>query len=1476
MSKINAIRLINLNYNHNAIRISDEVFHLNGESTLFSLRNGGGKSVLVQMLTAPFVHKRYRDTRDRLFRSYFTTNKPTFILVEWKLDGGAGYVLTGMMVRKSQEISEENAVAADELEMINFISEYRERCMQDIFHLPVVEKNKKEIVLKSFGACRQLFEQYRKDRSMRFYCYDMGNASQARQYFERLEEYQIFYREWETIIKKVNLKESGLSDLFADCRDEKGLTEKWFLEAVESKLNKERNRMKEFQNIVGKYVRQYRDNQSKIQRRDTIRRFEEQVGGIQQIALVRREKEENVQALESRIAAFYARMGELQEEYNRKQACAVEETKELKQRISKVVYEKLSAEIYGLWEEEKLHQGNRAMIEMERESVMRQLQETERLLHLLACAKQQELVDEEQREFAHIRESLAVAKQREQDLEPERRLLGRKLLSHYERELGETEDGLLQNRENIAQERARLAEEKEQQRRLGEDYIRIREQIKKKETEISFFDRQESHFNQRYDEKLARNILGEYEAGSLEILKSAYEKECTEKKRVLVQMKKETEAAKERRRALIRGQEETVVRLSDCRHALLEQQKKKEALEEETRVRKTILRYLDLPETDLYQREKIERASERKLEETDRDRSTLEKEYNEVHGEYIRLTQGKVLELPEEFQELLDGLGVHYVYGMEWLKKNGNSEVENTALVRNCPFLPYALILSRVEMEKLAACGEKVYTSVPIPLLLREELTGASEAGHSPVVAMAGVHFYVVFNENLLDEEALKEMLAGKERRMERLKNAIAQKKKEYDEYFARLETVRGQILEEAVFQENEKAISRTQQELSGLEHEGKRLAEELAALETEVSRLSDRIAEAGQEQEYLARRQEDFLALCAQYEKYGEQRTELMRCRREAERIQERQRLKQEQQEKLEQRLETLRNQELGLLERKKMLTEKRSGYLEFENEQTVSGEAAAVCMKPEELTEAEARYQAITQSFSAERRELEERMTATGKRLERARADLSHLSNKYQLSEGAWTGTVYSRSEEQHQELLLAGFLEKKQEKDALWNREDKELARLAEQLKWKMQQMRNECGESEPLQQELIVTEDFEGKLRQYEYMLGEKKRETEELEKRASMYASVLTALAEFSELTQREEETFEEDFSEMERSGLDAFCGRLVRDYRIGVEERRAAGDKLAKEINQMLRVESFSEDFYRKPLEVLLELAPDAQPVLAQLETTLQSYRSLMEKLEVDISFIWQERDNMIELLFDYLHEVHDNLGQIDRSSTITIREKPVKMLKLILPDWEENEGIYRMRLKDYLEELTQKAIEIFERNENAEEYFGMRITTKSLYDTVVGIGNVQIRLYKIEEYREYAITWAEVAKNSGGEGFLSAFVILTSLLYYMRRDESDIFADRNEGKVLLMDNPFAQTNAAHLLKPLMDMAKKTNTQLICLSGLGGESIYSRFDNIYVLNLIAASLRSGMQYLKADHLRGDDVETMIASQIEVVQQQLIF
>lgn len=65
--------------------------------------------------------------------------------MEWALDQGAGYVLTGLMVRKSQDMEEDRK---ENLDIIGIVSEYQSPCIQDIHHLPVVEKGKKEMILK--------------------------------------------------------------------------------------------------------------------------------------------------------------------------------------------------------------------------------------------------------------------------------------------------------------------------------------------------------------------------------------------------------------------------------------------------------------------------------------------------------------------------------------------------------------------------------------------------------------------------------------------------------------------------------------------------------------------------------------------------------------------------------------------------------------------------------------------------------------------------------------------------------------------------------------------------------------------------------------------------------------------------------------------------------------------------------------------------------------------------------------------------------------------------------------------------------------------------------------------------------------------------------------------------------------------------------------------------------------------------------
>ena len=47
--------------------------------------------------------------------------------------------------------------------------------------------------------------------------------------------------------------------------------------------------------------------------------------------------------------------------------------------------------------------------------------------------------------------------------------------------------------------------------------------------------------------------------------------------------------------------------------------------------------------------------------------------------------------------------------------------------------------------------------------------------------------------------------------------------------------------------------------------------------------------------------------------------------------------------------------------------------------------------------------------------------------------------------------------------------------------------------------------------------------------------------------------------------------------------------------------------------------------------------------------------------------------------------------------------------------------------------------------------------------------------------------------------------------------------------------------------------------------------------NIYVLNLIAASLRGGTQYLKAEHKRGKEPDELVTARIEVGDQmELLF
>lgn len=1355
MSKINAVRFINLNYNNNAMKINDECMQFSGKSTLLSLRNGGGKTVLVQMMTAPFVHRGKQKTKDRPFESYFTTAKPSFILVEWLLDGGAGYVLTGLMVRKNQEISEEKT---DALEMMAIISEYKEPCMQDIHHLPVVEQNEKTMKLKSYNSCRKLFEDYKKDKKLSFFCYDMSSPAQSRQYFYKLMEYQINYKEWETIIRKVNVKESGLSELFSDCRTEKELVEKWFLEAVESKLNKEENKVKNFQEILEKYAGKYKNIKEQLKRRDAIQKFKEAAEEIQINAEDFLVKEGEKIEQEKVIAAFIARLNVLYEEAEIERERQEEGRKKLQEELEFLKYEQLSCEFHEKNREKRNHASNREMIDLEKESLLRKQQKIQKKVHVFLCAKQQEMVNEDKQEWEIRKEKAAISRTKEENLEPERNRIGGQLSGYYEYRLSDNKEKQeaikkqkLQIRKDISQQKDILNEYREKTKKITESKGSFRSLVRG-------YDNIEIKYNSNYRENLSRNILGVYEAGMLDIKQEMYDKEqkksIQENKEQKEKFENTTEEIHRTERAIEEKREKYFQKDSDIKQA----EKEKKGYEQELEERKDILKYLELPEEKLFAREEILHKAKIKMQELSSRRRTLEKKEDALQKEYKLLVSGRVMELPDNLKEEFEKLDVPVVYGMEWLKKNGFTEKKNKEIVSQNPFLPYALILTRQELKKLAERNGETYTSFPVPIIERENLESIKLDRTQSFVKMQDIHFYILFNENLLDEEKMEIMIEQKQKDIADIRETMQICKNEYEDYFHRFDVIKRQAVTKENWDKIQKKLQKLEKEKEDIFQNIQQARDTKQSLKKNFEILQKTLRELEKKIESQAARQRAFKELRTAYAEYEENNKKLQEYEREEERLENRQHLTEEKISQLEENYRELSGQENSLFREEESIQnscQKFAAYKEINRNvkagkllgvdstlRTDNNSGVKIIPSEAEVLKLEARYEAVTADISQELKELELEEEKALTRYHKSFGELRELCQKYNLKNSEWQNIIYDKREQLYQEAELEDYDKKIERKANLLNEEDKKIGILNSQLEGILKQIVSECGKGDPLEEEKISQKDLESAKNQTKYQLSELERKIAFSEKAIQKYRENLTALSEYNNFSADEEIHFEQDFKKMSEKELRDFKGMLIRDYNDIIRCVQKCRETLAQTLNKIARQEAFQDASYKTPLENMLKVCDNAAKVLRQLNITLESYDSLMKQLEVDISLVETEKKNVTELLEDYVQNIHKNLEKIGRNSTIKIREKSIKMLKVILPVWEDNEKLYSLRLSDLVDEITEEGIRLFENNENAQEYIGRKVTSKNLYDTVVGTGNVQIQLYKIEEQREQQISW--------------------------------------------------------------------------------------------------------------------------------------
>ena len=1470
MSKISRIRILNLGYNHDTIKIDDETFDFGGESTLISLRNGGGKSVLVQMIMSQFVNKSFRDLGDRQFKSYFTSNRPTFIMTEWQLDNNITRFISGMMVRKNQK--EDND--AEELEMYTFTGSYSAACCYDIDNIPVVKQEGNRRILKGFVECRNLLDNISKDKNGDFRLYDMGSSYGRRQYFATLRQYQINNKEWESIIRKVNQKESGLSELFSNSKDEKELVVNWFLRPIEDKLNHEKNRIDEFRKLTFQFIEQYRSNQSKIEKKSLVEKYFEDTKPLKDdidryVALY-----EDKCEYTAKMAAYVKKLNDTISDLT----SGIEEKNnslaDIKNIINQIIYEKISYEIYHYYDSKDEVVSERTQQEAEITRLSYVNDKLARQKCVYDCNKLYLELKDIKTEKAEVEEKIDILLKDSENNRAEIEKIGHALYEHYSLAVknsiqkNEINDNSISDTENALN---KYINDKKDNEKI----------IRQKSTEtgslqnsVDSYNDAEETFNTRFHCDIKRNILGLYEEGTLEVRKKEFDEEKQEESNRLSRLYKKKNELDIKTKMLSQEEVDIAGKLSDVKHEISDQNNLLMDYEQQKSYRLRVIKYAGLKESDIDRTDIIINSLANKLQELEIDKKKLIMAQSGLEKQHEQLKEGKTIELPDNVRNYCMQNDIRYVYGMEWLNKNSRKLDDKARLVENNPFIPYSVIMEKTAFERMRNIDEKLYTSFPIPIIIKEDLEKTTGTVNGNITTYGNVHFFIMFNNHLLDKAELDKMLEEIQDRISNLTDKLQAKNNDIETYNKYRIGIEEQTFSMDAVASAKKKVSECNEEEAQLKQRQAQIRSEKDSISAEYEENNRSIRSSENIITNYNIRSDEFDKLCEKYKLYNMNLKSLIRLQNELKELENKNR-------SFDNEIATNRDELMNLKSKRAKLKEiidsnkiKIEEFKIYKENNCTESDSNIV---PEEY---EAKYYALTKVVSDSIDELNGRLKKLTVRVTTKEKDLAKKNDKH-IAEEEYKN-IYC-SEEQYDQ-LEEQIKKNGVSLNAAIESNDKlagVLAGINKDIEYGFRRLNEQTGYKELLPKETIVDTEFDKRINLRKHDIGIIRKEIGNLEARKNELSGKLSGVSEYADVkiyvTQdKMSEIFNDipDLMTIEKTELDRYQADMRRKLSSIKEQLSKEQNDISEMIRNIAGKNEYQDAYFKKTFESLLVQVGNPQNLSKQYAINRATYESQLEKLIIDLANIDSEQKNVEEMFLEYIKNVNANIAMIDKNSTINVRGRNIKMLRIQVPDWESEKEHYKIQLHEFFERVVRHGIETIENNKNLAEYIGSIISTKNLYDDVIGIGNIKIKLYKIEAEKEVPISWAEVSSNSGGEGFLSAFVILTCLLSYMRRDENDLFSAAEEGKVLIMDNPFAQTYSAHLLKPLMEMAKKTNTQLICLSGLGGDSIYNRFDNIYVLKLVDSNIRKGVQRVEGEHIKGEEVKKMVLSDFKTEQMDL--
>jgi hypothetical protein len=909
---------------------------------------------------------------------------------------------------------------------------------------------------------------------------------------------------------------------------------------------------------------------------------------------------------------------------------------------------------------------------------------------------------------------------------------------------------------------------------------------------------------------------GEYDGDSMDLLKSRLAGEEAEIEKGILEIE-EKQIENHRETELL---ERSCRELLDRSQVLAIEKNKRESsyqvFEHEKKSIDKIIKSYQLSEDCLFEKEKVFISLHADMEKYNKLINDRGLENAVLKKQRELYEAGKVIELPEELKKIFDGQNIFVEFGHEWLRGIPENKNAKLKLVKSNPFLPYSLIVSQSDLKRIQELEFKGTFSPVIPLLEREKLENALMVkSRNNVHSVGDMDFLMAFDDRILNKNYIKEMTEEISSKLDK-NNTIIENAQQA------LKNISLSILKLEGFLYTRESVGQLEAEISAMEGDLSANASKIADQEASIASLKKSAVAYGQQQSTLENKRNRFVTkkenICGfigRYEGYAQDLKSkklkeggLKSLRASLDLLEE----------ELSKTREDMNDRGMKIANLTAMREKDRHAFEKYSHAETGK-------FMDEDIETLESRLAVFASKISGKIKTLRDVLEDYKHQTNEKQKELSDLG----MEEYLYTGMEFNQFEFEgiQQKLREIGqHLNMLQENK---NQIQFAIAERNSDLKYVQRDMKERYGYEEAKQRDAIRDVDFD---REKELLKVREKSFEKELSivrVQENNLQKVSFGLEEYVAFAAKivEPKNIEGD--------LDVYVLKLVKECKEFAAMANDARNMLTSIYSELESEFTGKAEVFKNLFHSILEGEKKYQPLhaLNALSRVILQIDRKLQQHSIDLLKLDDMENCIIDNTLSYLKNVYDEMNSIDRNSTIEVEGKRCKMLIISLPDKDQLETI---ALKEYLKNTIRNCVTVYKQGKSMEGLLTNEISTYDLFDRLVGINKIGITLIKIEPNRLKKKTWRQVIEeNSGGEKFVSAFVIFISLLTYMRGE--NLLGTNQDSKVLIMDNPFGPITSEHLLKPLFEIAKKYNTQMICLTDLKEHTIFDRFNLIYSLNI---------------------------------------